>query len=268
MMKLVQERIGKTLIAVIISSLAIYLFAMYALVDPKDEGTANSVQRNQESVKAYLENMYKKKSIISISAGQEHKLNSPNYDQTVIKDYYNFMKSQNKIPKETGVCWAAAQASVLKFNGVTGTGKEIGYRVLDRANFLSYWDGEGSFDFAKADSLLTTMFSCYHKNKKGNNDRYDIYDTLCDEIDNGRVCIFKIVNHEMTGCGYVTYTIRYSQKNVWGKTVKKTEKQDFVIVNDTWSDNSLRQYSYFPECEIGTNVFSRWDFGITKVRKK
>lgn len=45
-----------------------------------------------------------------------------------------------------------------------------------------------------------------------------------------------------------------------------TKKEQFVIVNDTWSNT--RQYSYFPEDEIGTSLFSRWDFGITKVKKK
>lgn len=266
-MKLVYKRIGKTLFAIIISSFAFYLFATCIFVEQKDEGTSNSVKKSKEAVESYLQNMYKKKSNVSISAGEEHKLNSPNYDQSAIKDYYNTKKSQNKIPRKTGVCWAAAQASVLKFNGVKGTGTEIGYRVLDRANYLSYWDGESGFDFTKADRLLTLMFSCYFIEKKGNNDRYDIYDTLCDEIDSGRVCIFKIVEHEMTGCGYVTYTISYSKKTILGTKTKK-ETQDFVIVNDTWENNDQRQYSYFPECEIGTNVFSRWDFGLTKVKRK
>lgn len=267
-MKLIHKRIGKTLFAIIISSFALYLFTMWAFVGKADEGTTDSVQENPEDVESYLRKMYRKKSNVSISAGKERKLNSPNYDQTAIKNYYNSEKTKNQIPRGLGICWVAAQSSVLKFNGAEGTGEEIGYRVINRAKHLSYWDGENGFNFAKADRLLTHMFSYYDIKKKGNNDRYDIYDTLCAEINSGRVCIFKIVEHEMTGCGYVTYTIRYSKKNIFGGTSKKTETQDFVIVNDTWENNDQRQYSYFPACEIGTNAFSRWDFGLTKVRKK
>lgn len=70
----------------------------------------------------------------------------------------------------------------------------------------------------------------------------------------------------MTGCGYVTYDVRYFVNNGFGVPTVMTKKEQFVIVNDTWSNT--RQYSYFPEDEIGTSLFSRWDFGNIKVKKK
>ena len=77
--------------------------------------------------------------------------------------------------------------------------------IIAKAN--GYWSGSGGFDFSKADSLLTDVFRKYSLGKKGDNDRYDIYASLKDEIDSGRVCIFKMKAQETCGCGYVTFSV-------------------------------------------------------------
>ena len=68
----------------------------------------------------------------------------------------------------------------------------------------------------------------------------------------------------MCGCGYATYNVRYKKKGLFGVTKIVNKIEDFVIVNDTWSDN--HQYSFYPECEIRTNPFGKWEFGNIKLK--
>lgn len=122
-----------------------------------------------------------------------------------------------------------------------------------------YYSVDDGTEQTKLDSLVTGSFSLYGSSNKGNNDYFNLYSTICSKVDSGVPVLFSIVGHTMVACGYVTYTTTYTTSS--GKV--QTATDNFVIVNDGWSNT--RQYSYFPEASISTNIFTRWDFCITKV---
>ncbi len=244
------------------------------------QGTSDSVIQDSKLISSYIENVYGRK-FVSSTLSAEKKLNSLNYSQSDIREYYNRIKDDKAKPISSleGICWASTITSITKFNGVTTHYKSVGKKAIDFALTLSSYipegetkkkgrtvlDGKGNgIDTSDVKFILPNMMLAYKKGDyTANNDYYDIYKTLKDEIQNGRATAFYIIGHAMTGCGYREYTVTY-KKAITGK--KATEKQKFVIVNDTWDNN--RQYSYFPEREIGTNILTRWNFGITKFKKK
>lgn len=251
------------------------LIGVYSFKDSK-KGTSADVKTTKEKVVRYLKNEYSKYSNVTVSSGTETKVNCNNHNQTTLRNYFN-NNNGTRTDISDGICWASATTSLLEFNKATKkSASRICFDVIDVAekNLYVLYDSNGEalsgdgFTQDEQDDLLTKMFEKYSVKKKGNNDYFDIYDTLVDEIDNGRAVIFSIDGHTMTGSGYVTYTVKYSKKNIFGKTVSKREKKRFVIVNDTWAENLDRQYSYFPEDSIGTSITNRWNFGITKVRNK
>lgn len=234
-------------------------------VKGKKRGTSKSVVNN---AKTALKTEYSKKSGVSgVSvSGTETKQNSQNYDQSVLRKYYN---NNNGTAKDLtdGICWCAATTSLLKFFKVSKGKDELAKSLIEQAlskGWISATDtGMSAWDH---DDLVTFGFTNNSIKKEGNLDFYGIYDTLKSEVDNGRVVLFMVEDHTMTGCGYVQYTVNYTKTNSKGKKTSESDKVDYVIVNDTWSDS--RQYSYFPEDEIGTNIFTRWGFGIVKVLNK
>ncbi len=159
-------------------------------------GTSASVQKNVSDVVDYLKKKYSASDVknIKITAGKEKKLNSNNYNQSKIKEYYNNHNGSKPDLGSSGICWCSTAVSILKFNDVSTDKNTLGY------NLISY---------------------AYDKKK-------------------------------LLGGGYSN----------------KKELEDFAIVNDTWADSSEHQYSYFPVNELGTNIISRWDFGLVKILNK
>lgn len=245
----------------------IFLFCGLSISEPKGMGTSKSVCKESSDVEEYLKILYSGKKDVVVKAGSEKKLDSKNHSQTSLKEYYEQVYG-TKI--EDGTCWGVATTSLLEYYGAKASARGIYCKTIRQAAKELYWSFDGDLGFTQdeQDNLLNDMFSTYRISKKGNNDYYNIYDTLVEEVKSGRVVIFAIKGHTMVGCGYVPYTITYKEKNIWGQTKTYKKKQNFVIVNDGWSETLERQYAYFPEREIGTGVSTRWDFGITKVRNK
>lgn len=237
------------------------------LIQPdKKNGTADSVFTSKQAVISYLKEVYSDEANVTVTSGNEKKLDCDNHNQSTMKTYYNDNTTLSKISSSEGICWAAATTSILEFYGATSSSNVISFNTLRIARNNGYWSPSSKgLTFDEQDNLLDKMFTYYDIDKVSNNDYYDIYDTLTEEIDDGRAVVFTIVGHTMSGCGYVPYTVKYSYKNWLGFTVTETETENFVIVNDTWAENRTRQYSYFPEREIGTNIINRWDFGISKM---
>lgn len=238
----------------------------------EDRGTSKSVLVTKKSVENYLQKSYSSYSGVTITAGKEVKLNSQNYSQNDLNDFYS--QRGDGYGEITGTCWAVATTSVLKYNNAKPLYKNV-FASTVQESIKKGWalpvedvNARMGFTFDVQDNLLTHMFSYYDINKKGNNDYFDIYETLVSEVKNNRVVVFSIVGHTMVGCGYVPYTVKYSKTNLFGTKKTYSVKENFVIVNDGWENTNKRQYSYFPEREIGTGVISRWDFGITKIRNK
>lgn len=253
---------GKALVlSALISSMA--LLGVIFNTD-KDMGTVASIKQNVIDVEEDLKKEYSEYSNVSIYRNCVTLLDSKNYDQAYIRDYYNSKHPSRKT--ESGICWAAAHTGVVKYYGVKDSYKDVGNSIMEIAYNNKLWDGKNGFDFSNSATLLTKSFAKYNVNKKGNIDRYDIYDELVSEVNAGRVCIFKLKEHETVGCGHTTFVIKYTKKNLLGKKVNKQDEKEYVVLNDTWSNT--HQYSYFPEDEIETGLTTRKNFGITKVRNK
>lgn len=235
------------------------------------EGSSSSVLKSKAAVENYLKNLYSSKKSVTIIAGTEKKLECNNHKQSDIKKYYNENNgSADDIPADCeGICWASAITSLLEFYGCEGEVNKIAYDVLTVAKSNKYWSTDNTgLGMMDTDDLVTKMFNSYDIDKKGSNTYINIYSTLKTEVNSGRVSIFKITNHIMAGCGYVPYSVKYEQTNIFNVVEKKLEKQNFVICNDTWANNDVRQYSYFPEREIGKNPISMWYFGLCMAKDK
>ena len=242
-------------------------------INQTNEGTSASVYLSSNAVKADLKNKYEamggvKPGSVSVSKGADKKLNTQNYNQNTLKRYYNNNNgSDNDLPDDGGICWCSAATSLLKFNGITKGKNALSCDLIKHA-IKKNWISSSSTGLLtwNHDDLITFGFDDNSINKEGTNDYAGIYDTLKGEVDNGKATLFMIKNHTMTGCGYVTFTVKYKKKNVFGVYTDRVDKKDYVIVNDTWADTSTRQYSYFPKDEIGSGIFTV--FGNTKVRSK
>lgn len=249
--------------SLLIWSVSSYIFAR----NKPDHGTMKSVCYNENDMKAWINKNYTGN--VTAKCSYLNKLSSLNVSQDELKEFYNKIHNSNPISDNSGICWAAAQTSVLKYAGVSSSVKNIGRNVIEKA-MSKRWvsTSDTGFNFTHSDTLMNAMFDYFSVKKEANNDRYDIYTALKSEIDNGRVVIFKIKEHEMTGCGYREYTVNYQSKNIFGNWKNKKDICKFIIVNTTWGDTTDYSYAYFPEGEIGTNITTRWDFGITKYEKK
>lgn len=227
-------------------------------------GDSSSVLTSETYVKKYLREKYDDDDAV-ITAGTKKVLNTQNYSQTQLNTYYKNATGT----AVSGTCSEVATTSLIEFYKelesftTNSSYKDTFVDILTMALEKGYYAvGEGTTQ-TKLDSLVTQSFALYGSSHKGNNDYTYLYSTICDKVaDEGVPVLFSIVNHTMVGCGYITYTTTYTTSS--GKT--KTATDNFVIVNDGWANTSTRQYSYFPEDEISTNVFTRWEFCITKVK--
>ena len=265
---LAQSRISRGTFAVVFCSLVLWgcmscLFAQ----DKLDHGTTNSICYSDSDMQKWMKDNYT--GTVTAKSLSSTKISTLNVSQSELTTYYNKVHSSNPITDKGGICWAAAQTSVLKQAGATSSVKSIGRYVIEKAMDKGWVStSDTGFNFTHADTLMNSMFDKFSMNKKANNDRYDIYNELKNEISKGRAVIFKIKEHEMTGCGYKEYQVNYQSKNILGVWKDKTDTCKFVIVNTTWGTATNNDYAYFPEGEIGANVFTRWDFGITKYENK
>ncbi len=112
---------------------------------------------------------------------------------------------------------SAIISSMALLGVIFNTDKDMGNSIMEIAYNNKLWDGKNGFDFSNSATLLTKSFAKYNVNKKGNIDRYDIYDELVSEVNAGRVCIFMLKEHETVGCGHTTFVIKYTVYN--SKTV-------------------------------------------------
>ena len=250
----------------IILCIGIFLASTILNSITKDKGSAKSIQYDHNDVVKYLKKKYGSNSNepwsdISVYKGKETKINTPNYSQDRLNNYYNNHYARNYSEKVNGTCWAVSTMQLLRNYNAKKKPEDI---FVDVINTTKSRKIEGP-NFSNSDILVNYMFSKYNMKYEADNDRYDIYKELKNEINNKRSLIFKMSDHRVTAAGYVTYTIYGYRNTPWGKR-HYSEQENFVIINDGWSD--IRQYSYFPESEIGTTIFSRWNFGITKVEKK
>ncbi len=239
---------------------------------PKETTIIDGVKIDRTIV-GYLKNKYKttkiKEKDIKVSAGYPVALASNNIDQERIKKAYNEsgVKTKFKTGPGTGICWSSAITSFLEYNsGKAYNGIQLGTVVIRTAVDRGYVSATGGGLGMGPISGLTTEMLRYVgiSGKQGNTDYYDIWDTMQSEFNQNRVVMFGIPNHVMCACG-VEYA-RTSWIDSKGKTVTKTD--EFVVVNDTWADSSHRRYSFYPVEKIGTNIISRWDYGIIKLIKR
>lgn len=226
-----------------------------------DTGDSDDVLTSTYYVEQYLKDKYGDSSA-KITAGTPVVLNTQNYSQTTLNNYY---KTETGTAV-SGTCSEVAATSLIEFyKGVDNFTTNADHRdtfvdILDMALDKGYYSVEDGTAQNKLDSLVTKSFGLYGSSNKGNNDYFNIYKTLCEKVrDDDVPVLFSIIGHTMVGCGYVTYTTTYTTSS--GAT--KTATDNFIIVNDGWSNT--RQYSYFPEELVSTNIFNRWDFCITKV---
>lgn len=239
---------------------------------PKETTIIDGVEIDRTIV-GYLKNKYKttkiKEKDIKVSAGYPVALASNNIDQDRIKMAYNEsgVKTKLKTGPGTGICWSSAITSFLEYNsGKTYNGIQLGTVVVRTAVDRRYVPATGGgLNMGPIRGLTTEMLHYVGiSGKQGNTDFYDIWDTMQSEFNQNRVVMFGIPNHVMCACG-VEYA-RTSWIDSKGKTVTRTD--EFVVVNDTWADSSVRRYSFYPVEQIGTNIINRLDYGIVKLIKR
>lgn len=222
-------------------------------------GTSSDVLTSTASVKQYLRDKYGDDA--TIVAGEETKINTSNYCQTYLNSYY---KTTTGTAVE-GTCSEVAATSLIEFysdlDGFT-TNSSFEDTFVDIVNIAlaeGYYEvGEGTSQ-TELDNLLEDSFEYYGSSNGADNDYFNLYKTICSKVNSGVPVLFSIIGHTMVACGYVTYTTTYTSS----KNKETTATDNFIIVNDGWSNS--RQYSYFPEDSISTNIFTRWEFCITKV---
>ncbi|MBR5348081.1 MAG: hypothetical protein IK125_02490 [Lachnospiraceae bacterium] len=221
------------------------------------------------SIVRYLERKYAgedvKKGTLKVSAGYPIALSSNNFDQARIKAAYN--SNAAKAITKSGICWSSAITSMLEYNsGRTLNGVQFGKVVVNTAVEKKYVSPpNGGMKMGNICKLVTAMMPKIGlTTKKGNEDYYDIWESMLSEFNYNRVCLLGIPDHIMCACG--SEFARTSWKTLKGKTVTKTD--EFVVVNDTWEDSSYRRYSFYPVEMIATGLFSRYEFGIIKMISK
>lgn len=248
----------------LVSDFAIAIILSMALLgiwDEASEGTASDVLTSTDAVEEYLTEEYADYDDVTISAGAETKIDTKNYSQSKLNSYYKSVTGDTV----SGTCSEVATLSLIEFYSeleeffTNSSYQDTFVDILTIALNEGYYTVDDGTQQTKLDSLVTDSFSFYGSSNEGNNDYFNLYSTICEKVDEGVPVLFDITGHTMVACGYVTYTTTYTKSN--GKT--KTVTDDFVIVNDGWSND--RQYSYFPEALISTNIFTRWEFCITKV---
>lgn len=244
----------------------------------KSSGTSADVIQTKNGVTTYLKDKYSSYSKVTVSAGTEKKLNTYNFSQGTLNDYFNANYQLANDESVTGTCSLVEILSLLEYydrvKGQTDlpstTNEAFCDIVLVAISNEYYTVGEGTKG-DDVDNLLNDMFYFYHSTNTAYLDHLNIYSHIKSEIDASRPVGFGINGHGMVGAGYVTYTTTYETTSGvlwWKKTVTTTKTDDFVIVNDGWtnsSDGGDGQYSCFPTSSIGTNIIDLWQFDSTRI---
>ncbi len=234
----------------------------------KEDAGLSGVLTREYMLPEYLRQVYsnKQKKGLKIELTRNVTLtNLHNYEQGALKKWYNANNTTGFKLDDRGICWAAAQTSVIKFYGVMARPEILCRDIINKAVAMGYYDEYKGFDVETAPLVMEAIFNKYSIKKEAELERYDIYAKLEKEADKGRAVLFKITGHEMGGGGYRRYKITWNGNS-------KGEVQKFVVCTDTWSndyrDGQYLQFSWYPEREIGTGLFSRWNFGIVRVVDK
>jgi len=222
-----------------------------------DPAYSNWVMPNTSCVSQYLNSLYSnysKYSSISITSCGEVKLNSNNHNQESFINYWNFNNRFQTINSGKGICWAVTTASILEYydmnrnpHMVPTTSALCNYIISKSPLSISDINNDKGMTAADWVKLMNNMFSKYTINYKCNSDGKGFFNTIVGEINASRVCKYQSRDHDMVVCGYVIYKIDFTDS----KGIRKTEYQDFIIVNDTWAENNKRQYSYYAVRNMG-----------------
>ena len=140
-----------------------------------NEGTSNSVLKTSIDVSNYLAEKYRATNVKNIrtTAGVENRLNSENYNQTDIKEYYNNHNGKDTdLSDSSGICWCSTAISILKFNGVEEDANVLGNSMIEYVTKTKKWitstnTGISNIELSK---LLTYEFDINEISKKGNTD--------------------------------------------------------------------------------------------------
>ena len=242
----------------------------------ENSGTSDYVLTTTAQRDNYTNLKYQKQGYfgIKVSPLVSKKLNSNNYYQMDLIKHYNENNDINEkdinVSKQ-GICWAAAMTSLVRYYGCNTSEYDISKRVLDTARKGKYWypNTDGVYD-SEEDDILDAVFDSYggkYKKYNANSDTFGLYNTVKKEVNAGRVSLLSVKDHTMTACGYEMYIVNYKYKNWLGRIKNKTASENYVVVNDTWANNKIRQYSYYPVDQISTSLFDRMNFTVTKVIK-
>lgn len=265
-------------VASILLFIGLYVFVFQNQAVYDDEGTSAYIL-DEEQRDIYTKKTYQNQGFynIKIKTSKVKKLNSNNYNQEDLIKYYNKNNQDGAdINKGEGICWAVAMTSLLDYYGCESDIKDINKRseiiskkVLDIAKKEGYWypNTNGVSD-SEEDDILDDVFASYggkYKKYDANSDTFNLYKTIRKEVNAGRVSILSIIEHAMAACGYEEYAVTYKYRNWigWPRDGKATSK--YVVVNSA-KDNYL-PYHYYPEDQILTGIFDRWDFTVTKIIK-
>lgn len=259
-MKVVKERVGKVLGAIAVSAMAMVLICTMGTASKENE-----VQASAEETLLYssAEAMsYAKKQFSGYSNVQGKSLSrrvlykSNNYKQENIRTQYNFRFLPGMggvyIPSNLGICWSSANATVMNFYGAKADPIEMGVKCIEAAIYADWFHGNDGLNNNEAMMMYNHM-AAYYKilgnmgfaqlNKANKKD--EMYEVVVKAVNAGDVCSFSVPSHVMTACGYAYCDISYTKKVLFVKK-NKTEKVRFIVVNDTWENNKVRQFSYYP----------------------
>ncbi len=249
--------------AVLILSAA-FCFSTYLSSIVKGESTASEyVLQTNEAVTDYLDNKYYE--VDSVTKQSCVKLDVPNYSQSTLNA--SFLKSTGTTV--SGTCSEVAVTSLIEYYAtLEGFTTHDSYEdtfadIMQLAMDKGYWKEDVGTYQTKLDSLVTDAFALYGVSHKGNNDYYNLYKTICSSVDSGVPVLFNIPDHTMVACGYVSLSVSYYKKS--SSTSTTATEEDFVLCCEGWAKTNKLEYSLFPTDEISTNVFTRWEYCITKV---
>lgn len=188
---------------------------------------------------------------------------SRNYDQG--KLLANLNKSGrlgSTVDAKNGICWAAATVSILEALGASTspytkpTADDLFFMTVKTAYENAYITPSTinlGLHSKYQSLLLTKLFPKYRLTnyycKANYKKQSEIYDMVSACVNRGSVTMFTIPEHMMCGCGYDNFIAQYKIK-AGTQELTQSAYNYFVVVNDTWTDNSINQYSYYPREKI------------------
>ncbi len=244
------------------------------------QGGSQYVLKSDTALNSYIKKLpeYKGKNNLTIQVGLKFVSPANNYDQDVLRDYYNLRTGKNY---SCGMCWASAVLSAYRFKnpGLQTPYIYDGYEIIsdgvDRYKLNPFGISEGILH-SSAQKILNDMYNNHQIAFKcvSTDSGYssDIYSHIQSNTAKGTIALFKIPKHEMTACGYCTVRVQWKENK---KTVTKFE--DMILVNDTWYTQinmgvtlTKQKYSYYPArlLEDGWNGPMSWDYALSTVQSK